>query len=168
MYIDHFLVVANSRAECQHIADELVSLLRHLGFRISWKKFTQCITFLGVEIDYVDMCFRVPDCKLTATIGHCQTEKGYQTSTRVIGRQIKLDGNFNPRRTSISPWHINSYYTSLVFFSYVYIPYYYYWAWSPELCRPSNKLRVLAQPYTGLFVLFDRVINGGFDLLNPV
>ena len=69
MYIDDFLVVANSRAECQLIADELVSLLRHLGLKISWKKFidpTQCITFLGVEIDSVDMCLRVLDCKLKA------------------------------------------------------------------------------------------------------
>ena len=30
---------------------------------------------------------------------------------------------------------------------------------SPELCRLSNKLRVLAQPYTGLSFLFDRVIK---------
>ena len=67
VYIDDFLVVANSRTECQLIADELVSLLRHLGFKSSWKKIidpTQCITFPGVEIDSVDMCLRVPDCKL--------------------------------------------------------------------------------------------------------
>ena len=94
VYIDDFFVVANSRAECQLIADELVSLLRDLGFKSSWKKIidpTQCITFPGVEIDSVDMCLRVPDCKLRALK---QLLEDTVRLKRVTGRQLEsLEAN---------------------------------------------------------------------------
>ena len=53
-YIDDFLVVAKSKEECQEMLMCLITLLRKLGFNISWHKVvgpTQRITFLGVDID---------------------------------------------------------------------------------------------------------------------
>ena len=42
----------------------VISLLRKLGFHINWKKVTDPgtkIVFLGVKIDSVNMCLRLPD-----------------------------------------------------------------------------------------------------------
>ena len=52
--IDDFFIVAEIYEECRRWMDILIKLLRKLGFLISWKKMvgpSQCITFLGIEID---------------------------------------------------------------------------------------------------------------------
>ncbi|MEW8544217.1 MAG: hypothetical protein AB2693_11850, partial [Candidatus Thiodiazotropha sp.] len=46
----------------------LIALLRKLGFQINWKKVVDPstkITFLGIEIDSIAMCLRLPDEKLS-------------------------------------------------------------------------------------------------------
>ena len=48
VYIDDFIIVADTYSECQRTFKELLALLLKLGFSISWKKVvspTQCITF---------------------------------------------------------------------------------------------------------------------------
>ena len=52
--IDDFFIVAEIYEECRKWMDILIKLLRKLGFLISWKKMvglSQCITFLGIEIN---------------------------------------------------------------------------------------------------------------------
>lgn len=68
-YIDDFLIVTETFEECKRAFLILVQLLRKLGFMISWKKVIDpCrrIVFLGVEIDSLAMCVRLPDAKLQA------------------------------------------------------------------------------------------------------
>ena len=53
-YTDDFFIAAATYEECRKWMDILIKLLRKLGFLISWKQVlgpSQCITFLGVEID---------------------------------------------------------------------------------------------------------------------
>ena len=53
--------------ECKIAMNTLISLLGELGFVINWKKVcgpSTCISFLGVEIDSVDMSLRLPENKL--------------------------------------------------------------------------------------------------------
>ena len=54
VYIDDFLVIAPTYEICNEALHTLITLLRRLGFSISWPKVvgpTQKITFLGVVID---------------------------------------------------------------------------------------------------------------------
>ncbi|XP_077862556.1 uncharacterized protein LOC144344498 [Saccoglossus kowalevskii] len=54
VYLDDFLVISEDFYTCQLALNTLLSLLRQLGFSISWKKVegpVQKITFLGIEID---------------------------------------------------------------------------------------------------------------------
>ena len=56
VFLDDFLIVAKDFNECIHGYNMLISLLRELGFSISWKKVcdpTTKLTFLGVCIDTV-------------------------------------------------------------------------------------------------------------------
>jgi hypothetical protein len=53
-YLDDFFLAAKTKAECQNMLMCLIRLLRELGFNISWRKVvgpTQCLTFLGVQIN---------------------------------------------------------------------------------------------------------------------
>ena len=68
VYIDDFLIVADTKEECLQAMNLLLSLLRKLGFAISWSKVcgpTQTITFLGVNIDSVLMMLSLPHDKLS-------------------------------------------------------------------------------------------------------
>lgn len=67
VYIDDILLICDSKQECQLALNTLISLLRELGFLIAWKKLQtacQCIIFLGIELNSVDMCLRLPQAKL--------------------------------------------------------------------------------------------------------
>ena len=69
VYLDDFFLCAPTIDECACAMATLVKLLRHLGFRINWSKVvdpTQCITFLGIEINTRSMCKRLPDDKVLA------------------------------------------------------------------------------------------------------
>ena len=74
----------------------LVKLLRHLGFRINWSKVvdpTQCITFLGIEINTLSMCKRLPDDKVLALRRELEI---FSKRTRASKRQLQsLAGKLN-------------------------------------------------------------------------
>ena len=67
LHLDDFFIKGNSFKECMDAMNLVISLLRKLGFHINWKKVTDpCakIVFLGVDIDLVNMCLKLPDAKL--------------------------------------------------------------------------------------------------------
>ena len=67
VYLDDFFIKADSFRECLDALNLVINLLRKLGFHINWKKVNDpCtkIVFLGIEIDSVNMCLRLPDDKL--------------------------------------------------------------------------------------------------------
>lgn len=66
-YIDDFLIIGQTREECQHGLDELICLLRSLGFYISWDKLilpAQKVRYLGIMIDSTNMELSLPQNKL--------------------------------------------------------------------------------------------------------
>ena len=68
VYLDDFFLCAPTLSEFALAMSILIKLLRSLGFQINWNKVvdpTQCIVFLGIEIDYRSMCKRLPADKLT-------------------------------------------------------------------------------------------------------
>ena len=68
VYLDDFFIKAETFADCIFALNTLVFLLRKLGFQINWNKVvdpTKKLIFLGIEIDSVDMCLRLPDDKLS-------------------------------------------------------------------------------------------------------
>ena len=74
----------------------LISLLRKLGFQINWNKVidpSTTITFLGIEIDSIAMCLRLPDEKLI------QVRQGlslFQLRKRASKKQLQsLAGKLN-------------------------------------------------------------------------
>ncbi len=68
VYLDDFLLIGRDYNECLRAQHVLVSLLRTLGFGISWAKLegpATKLTFLGVEIDTVGMTVGLPKSKVT-------------------------------------------------------------------------------------------------------
>ena len=66
-YLDDFLIVGNTRAECQLSLITLIKLLHSLEFNVSWKKVvspSQRVTFLGIKLDSVSMSLHLPSNKL--------------------------------------------------------------------------------------------------------
>ncbi|KAL9963440.1 hypothetical protein ACROYT_G026951 [Oculina patagonica] len=66
-YLDDFLIIGNTHAECQQGLITLIRLLHLLGFNVSWKKVvspSQRVTFLGIELDSTTMSLRLPSDKL--------------------------------------------------------------------------------------------------------
>ena len=64
VYLDDFFIKADTLNDCAAALQILVQLLRKLGFQINWNKFvdpTTKITFLGIDIDSVNMTLRLPD-----------------------------------------------------------------------------------------------------------
>ena len=68
-YLDDFLVVGNTKDQCQQIMTRLMTLLRELGFAINYNKVvgpTTCLTFLGIEINTNTFTLSLPPEKLSA------------------------------------------------------------------------------------------------------
>ena len=66
-YLDDFLIIADTKVECQQAYEELIKLLGELGFQINWDKAVgpcQRLTFLGIEIDTVRRELTLPERKL--------------------------------------------------------------------------------------------------------
>ena len=69
VYLDDFLIIAETKEACAQALNCLVQLLRRLGFAIHWGKVidpTNRITFLGIELDSIAMSLRLPEEKLTS------------------------------------------------------------------------------------------------------
>eukprot|EP01113_Clastostelium_recurvatum_P041669 TRINITY_DN665_c0_g1_i1.p1 TRINITY_DN665_c0_g1~~TRINITY_DN665_c0_g1_i1.p1 ORF type:complete len:597 (+),score=85.38 TRINITY_DN665_c0_g1_i1:1929-3719(+) len=67
VYIDDFLIIAESREEAQKAMDIVLELLAELGFTVEPLKCvppTQVVIFLGVELDSVAGAARVPEVRL--------------------------------------------------------------------------------------------------------
>ena len=67
VYLDDFLVITNTEQECFTVMNELLKLLRSLGFAINYGKLippTTRITFLGIILDSQTMCVELPQEKL--------------------------------------------------------------------------------------------------------
>ena len=67
VYLDDFLIVAPTEQECQLAFATLSKLLLDLGFRLSEHKVTpptQCLPFLGIEINTNKCTLKVPSRKL--------------------------------------------------------------------------------------------------------
>ena len=63
-YLDDFLVVGDSYADCNNKMTALLQLLRRLGFSINYSKVEgpkQCITFLGIVLDSVSMTLKLSE-----------------------------------------------------------------------------------------------------------
>ena len=68
-YLDDFFITALTEQRCREALDTLIALLRGLGFAVNWNKVIdpcQCLIFLGIEIDSVAMCLRLPHDKLVS------------------------------------------------------------------------------------------------------
>ena len=89
VYLDDFLLISNSKEACAEALSVLISLLRKLGFSIHWGKVvdpTQKITFLGVELDSVQMSMRLPHDKLSILRQELQ---GFLGRKRATKRQLQ-------------------------------------------------------------------------------
>ena len=68
VYLDDFLIIADSKEECAQALNCLIQLLRRSGFAIHWGKVidpTNRITFLGIELESISMSLRLPKDKLS-------------------------------------------------------------------------------------------------------
>ena len=67
VYLDNFLVMGRTKAECQAAFEFLLQLLQDLGFTISWCKVvcpTRKLVFLCFELDTVEQSMTLPLAKL--------------------------------------------------------------------------------------------------------
>ena len=67
-YLDDFCIVSTSAEQGRLDQRHLIGILRHMGFDISFKKLTdpaRVNRFLGIEIDSVEMCVRLPQDKMS-------------------------------------------------------------------------------------------------------
>ena len=89
VYLDDFFIKADTMQDCAMALDILIKLLRKLGFQINWNKVTDPttkITFLGIEIDSLEMCLRLPDEKLKQIREELHT---FQTRKRATKKQLQ-------------------------------------------------------------------------------
>ena len=74
-YLDDFLIIEPTQLRCRTAFDMLVSLLESLGFTINWTKVvypSQCLTFLGVEMDTVKCELRLPNDRVSELLSLCK------------------------------------------------------------------------------------------------
>ena len=67
--LDDMLLICETKEECIRGLEILITLLRELGFSISWKKVTivsQQVVFLGVHLDSVRWELSLPEEKIRA------------------------------------------------------------------------------------------------------
>lgn len=89
VYLDDFLVLGKNKQECLDAQLMLISILRSLGFYISWKKCvspTQNIVFLGVQFDFRDMSVSLPKDKLKRLYDELEF---FVNKTRASIRQVQ-------------------------------------------------------------------------------
>ena len=90
VYCDDFFVTHEDKEQCREIMNELMGVLRELGFAINYKKLVgpaTTITFLGVEIDSVAHTLGLPKSKMADLIAEgrrasaraCMTKRELQS-----------------------------------------------------------------------------------------
>ena len=71
-YLDDFIISATNSEECHRDQSTLLSILRAMGFAVSWKKVSPPATktiFLGICIDSIDMSLTLPKEKISKLLG---------------------------------------------------------------------------------------------------
>ena len=96
VYLDDFLIISPSMDDCLETMRVLIALLGELGFAINWNKVegpSQKITFLGIELNSIDMSLCLPKDKLNELF---QTLVDFSSKTRASKRQLQsLAGKLN-------------------------------------------------------------------------
>lgn len=90
VYLDDFLIIAESAEECLLAQNILIQLLRQLGFKISWSKVegpSTKIVFLGIQICSVTMSLCLPKQKVG---DFKQTLLEFHSKTRASKRQLQM------------------------------------------------------------------------------
>ena len=67
VYLDDFLIIGENYDDCLTSMQDLMFVLRKLGFRLNYKKIegpVKCLTFLGLALDTVKMTISLPTDKL--------------------------------------------------------------------------------------------------------
>ena len=85
VYLDDFYLSAATYEECLTAMNMLLRLLRTLGFHINWSKVegpAQVLTFLGIEINSLDMTIAIPEEKLADTISLVKSFLGKKRSSK--------------------------------------------------------------------------------------
>lgn len=123
-YLDDFLVVASSHAECLEAMSVLMKILRKLGFKINYSKVegpTQKLCFLGIVMDTINMNLQLPPDKLNSFYEDLEKFAARKKVTKqqiqsIVGKlnwasQCVYGGRFHLRRlldklaTLHRPWH---------------------------------------------------------------
>ncbi len=84
-YLDDFLIIAQSKTACTLYLDLLLSLCKDMGIPISEKKTCTpsiCTVFLGIELDTIKCCARLPLDKLTTYLHDVRSIIGCRTITK--------------------------------------------------------------------------------------
>lgn len=96
VYLDDFLVIGATRAECERAYNILLALLQDLGFTISQHKLvppTQRLVFLGVQLDTVSCTMALPREKL---MDLQSVVASFQSKRRATKNQLqRLAGKLN-------------------------------------------------------------------------
>lgn len=92
IFIDDILILATARQELILILQEVITLLRLLGFTINMEKSeltpTQRIQYLGFRIDSRAMTLSLPDNKVKKLLQECKRALSVQMTVRSIARLI--------------------------------------------------------------------------------
>ncbi|XP_075203963.1 uncharacterized protein LOC142310334 isoform X1 [Anomaloglossus baeobatrachus] len=88
-YLDDFLFVAQDSSRCSYLLNSFCSLMQRLGVPLSSEKTVgpaRCLTFLGIELDSVQMVFRLPPDKISKLLG---LVKGFLAVSKVTLKQMQ-------------------------------------------------------------------------------
>ena len=119
VFLDDFLIIAKDFNECIHGYNKLISLLRELGFSISWKKVcdpTTKLTFLGVCIDTVAGTLSLEQTKVDDL---CDQIKLFCARRRASRRQLESLADKLVWVSHVIPWSRLHLRTLLVWASHV-------------------------------------------------
>nr|XP_006819860.1 PREDICTED: uncharacterized protein LOC102805774 [Saccoglossus kowalevskii] len=89
VYLDDFLIIAQTYELCELALNTILRLLRRLGFRIAWGKVvgpSQKLTFLGIDIDTVHQTLQLPSPKLAEFLS---TMHDFSKRKRASRRQLQ-------------------------------------------------------------------------------
>lgn len=123
-YLDDYLCIADSYMDCLNAVNNLMKLLRRLGFSINYKKIegpSNVLTFLGISLNTLNMTLELPETKLCSF--KCDLME-FRSNVKVTKRQIQsilgkvnwatqciYGGRFHMRRlldkmcSLKKPWH---------------------------------------------------------------
>ncbi|KAM4028647.1 uncharacterized protein ACNLHF_023941 [Anomaloglossus baeobatrachus] len=88
-YLDDFLFVAQDSSRCSYLLNSFCSLMQRFGVPLSSEKTVgpaRCLTFLGIELDSVQMVFCLPPDKISKLLG---LVKGFLAVSKVTLKQMQ-------------------------------------------------------------------------------